>query len=48
MDNNISVNEVKCAIDKASFRKACGFYNLPYVYFKNDTAFSFLHVFRNW
>jgi len=46
-DNNLSILEVKKAVDGAKRGKACGFDNLPSEVLKNDVAIAFLHVLFN-
>ena len=47
-ENNISVIEICNALGiKAKLKKAPGFDNIPYEFFKNDTSVSFLHILFN-
>ena len=47
MDENISILEVKRAVDKAKKCKAAGIDNIPVDVLKNDTSVCFLHVLFN-
>ena len=47
LDRNISILEVKRAVDKAKKCKAAGIDNIPVDVLKNDTSVCFLHVLFN-